>query len=347
VQACPNEAITIGVIKTAGVEPRRPVIPGAIGSGYTRPTTVYKGAEKLAAAFQPSDHARLHPEHVHLPLVLMLTMTQAGLGLVAADAFLRLGPLAGGLSHLLVAALGALLCFAGLAASVLHLGRPLGAWRAFLGWRKSWLSREIIAFGPWSGLVGASTGLAAFEFVPALRPATGWLPADLAALLPVAVKALPAATLALGAAAVFCSVMVYVDTRREFWKLPATLGRFFGNTLVLAAGGITAAGVTAALPVFAVLLLGKLALEASTLLHAREPAWTARKKSALLQLGPLRKLVSARFALGLLALGLVATGNAVFTALGIAALLAGEFAERAIYFQAVVAHKMPGDVYAE
>ncbi|UCC25639.1 MAG: dimethyl sulfoxide reductase anchor subunit [Gemmatimonadales bacterium] len=38
---------------------------------------------------------------------------------------------------------------AGLAvtASTLHLGRPERAWRAMLGWRTSWLSREILLFG--------------------------------------------------------------------------------------------------------------------------------------------------------------------------------------------------------
>src|SRR5690606_29264341 len=34
----------------------------------------------------------------------------------------------------------------GLFASVLHLGRPQLAWRAWMGWRTSWLSREVIAF---------------------------------------------------------------------------------------------------------------------------------------------------------------------------------------------------------
>ena len=48
----------------------------------------------------------------------------------------------------LSAALGAL----GLAASVFHLGQPLRAWRIFLGWRKSWLSREALVFGAWFGL---------------------------------------------------------------------------------------------------------------------------------------------------------------------------------------------------
>jgi DMSO reductase anchor subunit len=34
-----------------------------------------------------------------------------------------------------------------LSASVLHLGRPQFAWKAVIGLRHSWLSREIVAFG--------------------------------------------------------------------------------------------------------------------------------------------------------------------------------------------------------
>ena len=54
----------------------------------------------------------------------------------------------------------------GLACAVFHLGRPLGAWRFFLGLRTSWMSREILAFG-----VFART--AAFL---ATAVAAGWLP---------------------------------------------------------------------------------------------------------------------------------------------------------------------------
>ena len=37
-----------------------------------------------------------------------------------------------------------LLLIAGLAASFLHLGRKMRAWRAVLMWRTSWMSREVI-----------------------------------------------------------------------------------------------------------------------------------------------------------------------------------------------------------
>jgi DMSO reductase anchor subunit len=44
-----------------------------------------------------------------------------------------------------VLALGGLLVGAGLCSSLLHLGQPQRAWRAFSQWRTSWLSREGVA----------------------------------------------------------------------------------------------------------------------------------------------------------------------------------------------------------
>lgn len=59
----------------------------------------------------------------------------------------------------LVASLG--LVTIGLSSSVLHLGKPLRAWRAFSQWRTSWLSRE----GVFSILVYAGIGLFFASFV--------------------------------------------------------------------------------------------------------------------------------------------------------------------------------------
>ena len=96
---------------------------------------------------------------------------------------------------------------AGIALSLLHLGQPLKAWRAFMGWRKSWLSREIIAFGLFSKLGAVSL----------LLPTR----------LTISLVALA------GVLAVFTSVMVYVDTRRPFWSMKLTGGKFFGTMLLL------------------------------------------------------------------------------------------------------------------
>lgn len=50
---------------------------------------------------------------------------------------------------------------AGLLSSMLHLGRPERAWRAFSQWRSSWLSREGV--------------LASASYVPAGLFAIGWV----------------------------------------------------------------------------------------------------------------------------------------------------------------------------
>ena len=119
-----------------------------------------------------------------------------------------------------LATLGFLALNAGLAASVFHLGRPLGAWRFFLGLRTSWMSREILAFGLFAGAAFAAGALC-------------WiLPGSPLALAGVA------ATGAMGLIAVFTSVMIYVDTRRAYWSLPLTAARFYGATILL---GVTAA----------------------------------------------------------------------------------------------------------
>ena len=59
---------------------------------------------------------------------------------------------------LLALMLGGVFAAAGLLSSMLHLGQPLRAWRAFSQWRSSWLSREgiasLAAFAPLLAAVG-------------------------------------------------------------------------------------------------------------------------------------------------------------------------------------------------
>lgn len=51
-------------------------------------------------------------------------------------------------------AVAEVLLIAGLAASFLHLGHKMRAWRAVLMWRTSWMSREVIVLPSFIGLVG-------------------------------------------------------------------------------------------------------------------------------------------------------------------------------------------------
>ena len=79
---------------------------------------------------QHADDHRLEPEHAHWPLIAMLVLTQLSVGGFAVE----LGALAAGSTGGLAAVLQAICClgfgWAGLAASVAHLGRPLFANRA-------------------------------------------------------------------------------------------------------------------------------------------------------------------------------------------------------------------------
>ena len=78
-------------------------------------------------------------------VIVFTTVAGAAQGLVVALALARLTdiPMAQAFqSRSLLLALAMLLF--GLAASMLHLGRPERAWRAVLMWRTSWLSREVI-----------------------------------------------------------------------------------------------------------------------------------------------------------------------------------------------------------
>jgi formate dehydrogenase iron-sulfur subunit len=154
----------------------------------------------------------------------------------------------------------------GLVASVAHLGRPLKAWRAFLGWRRSWMSREIIAFSAYAGL---------------------------AALLVCAPgNALIAqATALMGVIGISCSAMIYVDTKRPSWPAAIVFTKFLGTALLLgAAGGAVWAGWLA--PALAP-LLGSISLLLRTALFAWEYSTLSRAHGDLAS--PLHRSVETAF----------------------------------------------------
>lgn len=309
VQACPNGAIGIQIIRRELPPAEAPIMPGAVTNRYTRPTTTYLTHQAIPASAVPADSARLRVEPTHLPLVLMLVLTQAAAGLFLAAAIASSMPLT-------VAA--NLLLQAGLAVSVLHLGQPLRAWRAFLGWRKSWLSREIIAFSAFAG-AGIAALLPAIPFIAPFTPGfalqllSPWL-------------AVPPALLG-----VFCSVMVYVDTRRPDWCMSQSAGRFFGTTFIATACGL--AIIDSRFPLVAAgLLLGKLLWNSSPLFTQPEDE-LGRLHRDLLPSLTLTRLLTAALALPLLFISPLAAS--VFV-------LISELAERALYFKTVRPWKMPG-----
>ncbi len=217
VQACPHEAIEIKIVNrslvVAGAVPGSEMVPGAFDSSYTKPTTHFHSRRAFPSNARAAGAAASRREPAHWPLIVMLVLSQLGVGAFGAAGFSSRADLV---------LLGWVALHAGLVASVFHLGRPLGAWRFFLGLRTSWMSREILAFGI---LSIAATGAVAATFVP---------------LIPVS----PLLVALLGLGAVFTSAMIYVDTRRSSWRAGVTFPRFFGSVMLL---GLSSAWHPAAL----------------------------------------------------------------------------------------------------
>ena len=334
VQACPTQAITIVTVSThrgseanATSEPAsssgcgsncscKPqasaVIELSVSRDYTRPTTRYVSSRPLPANLGAADASTLRPQHAHAALILLLVFTQVGLGLFIASSAVA----ASASEWLRIAGLAFYL--AGLIASVAHLGQPFRAWRIFLGLRRSWLSREAV-------LLGAAFPLLAFPVGASLLAMFGLrVPGPLDSFIghwSLVIGHSGAAVAALGVA---CSAMIYIDTRRRFWRPSQSLGRMAGTILIT-----TLAFVSTPLTIAA--LSAKLVLELVTLIGSGA--------SARLQRGPLLPVLSARLLLGAGALALFAIDAPL---LAVAWFVIGELAERTLFFQAVDAPKMPG-----
>ncbi len=325
VQACPTEAISIVKVETNqkklyhatlfadGTASASSALPR---SSITLPTTVYRGRSVPSTAYA-ADRAALIPQHAHWPLVLMLTLTQAGVGLGSVG-MIPIAP------STIIAYIAALIFYAGMCASVFHLGQPLKAWRFFLGLKTSWLSREILAFSlfaPIPVVICALPLIPDFPFKALISQLT-------------ALSAFP-----LGLVAVFTSVMIYHDTQRAIWIWPRTMMRFFGTvTSFLSLGYAITTASTNSIAIFCIICIAKLATEIIFLRHRNEPNWTPNQHSARLQLGPLRKIFIAR-----VTCTLVAMATAFIQPWAtLPFLLGAEILERLLFFQSVQAPKMPG-----
>ena len=373
VQSCPNQAIRITIVNQQAVREESETslfLPGTADPSYTLPTTVYKTARPLPRNLLPADYFSAAPQHAHVPLVVMLVLTQMSVGAFAVEQVVsqlvskgdqglvaQLRPV-----HLLASfGLGVL----GLIASLFHLGRPWYAFRAIIGLRSSWLSREILGFGVFAGLASLYAGLpwmshAGIQLSPTMLFCLGW------------------SVVLSGLAGVFCSVMVYDSTRRPLWHWSKTGCRFLLTCVLLGlptslliafvAEAFTHAGTVerimsdfganlcAALVIVATL---KLLFEAAIFTHLFDKQLTPLKRSAALLSGELARRASQRYACGILG-GVVLPGllflsqhfsvkqplpagmvvGAVIFSLAIS--LLGELLERYLFFAAVIAPKMPG-----
>jgi formate dehydrogenase iron-sulfur subunit len=371
VQACPNEAISITVVNQQQIADRwkkkASFLPGSPDPDYTLPTTQYHTSKILPANMSPGDLHKIRPEHAHLPLVMMLVLTQLSVGAFCTATILRLffpSELLCELTpfHSLVALLLGLLA---LGASTMHLGRPLGAWRSFVGLKTSWLSREIMVFG-------------LFAMLALLYAGSFWLPAvsrfvntpfgqELSSS-PVQ-NTFGIAVAVTGLAGVFSSMMIYRDTRRTFWRMTFTAPKFSGTTLLLGPAtilftmtlqSVLVPAIAAQLAFrhvvsllcgfLAIAMTAKLLWELTGFAHLNDRAWTDMKRSALLMSGVLKRATIPRFVCGALG-GVLLPVLVVFAILppifatGILPFsLLGELLERYLFFTAVIPPKMPGGI---
>jgi Fe-S-cluster-containing dehydrogenase component/DMSO reductase anchor subunit len=387
VQSCPNQAIRITLVNrsdTIQATATNHFLAGAPTPRDTLPTTVYKTVRGLAPNLAPADRHLARPEHAHPPLVVMLTLTQLSVGAFVANPvanlfFSNVTSRSVQLANALVAVAVGILALAVMPA---HLGRPRYAFRALLGLRTSWLSREILAFSIYAG---TAIGFAATFFLPQL-PA-------------IARSATGCAGAAVGAAGVLCSVMVYAATRRFHWRGSLTGCKFGSSAVILGAatvilvslltsaaggGGGGSGGGRGSGEVLGPTLappfvssggyrLLSVALVLATIItcavdlaelrpHRPAPHGPAVNRATGLLLGPLLRWTVLRFAAGLLgglvlpALGLafarrsLAVPSGAFPLVGVCALaalslllcLGAELVGRFLFFAAAPASRMPG-----
>ena len=379
VQACPNQAIRITLVDQQQViqdSELNQFLPGAPDPNQTLPTTVYHGTRPLPRNMLPADYYSSAPQPAHWPLVVMLVLTQVSVGAFLVLQFFQPVLSLLGASHQViedynhvlvqlrpwpqVAAL--LLGLVGMAASILHLGRPLYAFRAVIGLRTSWLSREIVGFSGFGFFAGIFTAGSLL-----LDPAESGIPATLGVLAAAA-----------GVMAIGCSVMVYAVTSVPLWRRSSTAGRFLATMLlmglpttllILCASAAWSSQLTLndvlsdyRIPVcrgIILLAICKLALESSIFLQLASRRQTPLKQSAMLMVKQLNMVTTLRMVLGIvggIVLPLVMLQETVLTAeagfqplfmvawfiIIWSALLAGELLERSLYFRCAVSSRMPG-----
>jgi formate dehydrogenase iron-sulfur subunit len=395
VQACPNEAIRITKVSTHEVsiqfrERNKDFLTHAPDGAYTLPTTIYRSADShVRANFTHAEHAdsavrapqlvaadsaELKVQPAHWPLVVMLVLSQASVGVITVAVLLKLVSV-----PVLLASLA--LVVVGLGASTFHLGRPFGAWRAFLNLRRSWMSREIVVFGMFPPLLTLACALTMAPVAGWLSPSplngeragvrgdvalrapsqnqTGGVPTPHPNPLPVEGRGNQNGLLSLASTAaafigllgVFCSAMIYHDTHRPLWHWHRSVSFFLGTTAILGAAGVAIVQSSPALPfIMIVAVLLKLGGEISILRHGTNHDLTPLKKTVLLVTGKFQPLAMIRLVCALvgglcLPLFLTIPSTPAPKLIAVAAftlLLAGELLERFLFFTTVTAPKMPG-----
>lgn len=215
--ACPEDAIRIEVVKIAEwqehyrASANSPGMPSADDSISTTRITL---PATMPADVNKVDLSLLRPEPAHWPLIVMTVLTQLSVGAFTSIWLLQAF---GVQSHRAAALVALVVAMLALAASTLHLGRPIHALRALKMWRRSWLSREVLLFSLFA--------LAATAYSAALWlgiRGTGWI---------------GALTAILGICGVGASARLYLVPGRPAWNSSLTVAEFASTTALLGACG--------------------------------------------------------------------------------------------------------------
>jgi formate dehydrogenase iron-sulfur subunit len=211
VNACPERAIEVEIVNIAEwrADYSAAESPGMPAAGQTLSTTRITLPKNTSVVLERVDTDRIRPEHAHLSLVLMTVLMQMVIGsLFGALLFHAAGK--GVLTILLFATSIALNI------SVFHLGRPAYAWRALKMWRRSWLSREVLLFGLFSGALALATATSWVRIFPQGAPVVlGWL------------------ALIAGLAGIMASAFIYLVPARPAWNMVHTPTDFLLSAALL------------------------------------------------------------------------------------------------------------------
>ena len=215
VQACPAGAIEIEVVNTnewleedmnkEGIAPHLP------DTSITKPTTRYTLNEAYEN-IKPADEHIIKPNYAEWPLVFMTILTQISLGGFTALTLGELASLVGfdlatpNIWMMIAVFLPAAI---GLPLSALHLGRPILAHTAMKNLKTSWLSREALALGLFTGGMTFMIALFFFETPQFLR---------------VIVEL---SVLAIGIYGIYAQSMIYRIKARPSWNKKETTQSFF------------------------------------------------------------------------------------------------------------------------
>jgi len=223
VSACPSGAIQVEIVNVAqwrsAAERESGVFSSLPSADQSISTTRITLPGNLPPNARPVELVRLTTQDPHWPLIVMTVLTQLSVGAFATIWLLQL---LGATTRLGIAALTSLLVgVLALAASTMHLGRPVHAYRALRMWKRSWLSREVLLF----------TG---FATAACLYAGTLWMQLPRGTVI-------GATTVVLGLAGVTASAYIYRVPSRPAWNTPFTLVQF--HLTVATLGPLFAAAV--------------------------------------------------------------------------------------------------------